>query len=79
MITVYYILGVRKCGPTICESRINLDCGPLDSSGLTRSMRYPNGPRIDFPDRDGVGLAFGNRAGGLVGFDLVNVPETREL
>ncbi len=79
MITVYYILGTRKRGLTIYESRVDLDCGPLEWSNLTRSKRYPNGSRIDFPDRDGVGLAFGNRAGGLVGFDLVNVPETREL
>ena len=38
MITVYYILGTRKRGPTICESRVDLDCGPLECSGLTRSM-----------------------------------------
>ena len=79
MITVYYILEIRKRGPTIFESRVDLDCGPLKCTGSTRSMRYPNGSRIDFPDRDAVGLAFGNRAGGLVGFDLVNAPEIREL
>ncbi len=79
MMTVYYILRIRKCGPTIFESRVDLDCGPLECTGPTRFMRFPNGSRIDFPDRDAVGLTFGNRAGGLVGFDLVNAPEIREL
>ena len=58
MITVYYILEIRNRGSTMCESRVDLDCGPLECSGLTRSMRYPDRSRIDFPKRDGVGLAF---------------------